>query len=234
MGLEAAGQALAGGDLQGATEEVHLHRQRPAVVARQQVDETRLQLGGQVQLAGQILQVLVGLCGLFRQHVIGGEQGADVGHVVVAQQAGEGAALGGVQRQARLHAVEAGGAQFLEGLGAGRGVAPEGTEEFESHGRIPVGDAPGTQADGRGWRAGRSGDCRQRSRKGEMQRAGRDARRMGGPLTSSVGAAGPTLSCGYATAVTGLGSQRNHGWPGGAARSAARWAILWRARTAKE
>nr|VUD33864.1 Uncharacterised protein [Raoultella sp. NCTC 9187] len=43
MGFKAAGHLTGGGQLVGPAEKIHLLRQRPAVVAGQQIDKARVQ-----------------------------------------------------------------------------------------------------------------------------------------------------------------------------------------------
>ena len=70
------------------------------------------------------------------QYRCGGEQGGDIGDVLLAQQTGIDGALRGGLGDARFESVEAGAERLVECLLPTAAIPPEGAENFQSHGRI--------------------------------------------------------------------------------------------------
>ena len=84
MGFKGAHLVVLAREVHGAAKEVDLLCQWPAVVARQEVDEARRQLGGPTEFLIQVQEVFVDTRRLFRQDVVGAEDGADLADMVSA------------------------------------------------------------------------------------------------------------------------------------------------------
>ena len=70
MGFKAAGQTKPGGQLVRLAEKIDLLRQRPAIVARQQIDKARVEAAGLGEAGLQARQMLL------RRFMLGGEHSA--------------------------------------------------------------------------------------------------------------------------------------------------------------
>ncbi|MNZ68754.1 hypothetical protein D3C78_870290 [compost metagenome] len=107
--------------------------QGPAVIARQHVDEAWTEFGSPGEFLVEVIEVSGRRCRLVRQHVVRGEDCADIAQAIGLEKSAELGPFTGVQWQACFHAVKARVQQLLERLSLGGGIAPQRAENFQLH-----------------------------------------------------------------------------------------------------
>ncbi len=78
MGFKAAGQTKPGGQLMRLAEKIDLLRQRPAIVAREQIDKARVEAAGLGEAGLQARQMLLGRFMLGGEHPAAAEKNGDI------------------------------------------------------------------------------------------------------------------------------------------------------------
>ena len=134
MGFKAAGQPKPGGQLVRPAEKIDLLRQRPAIVARQQIDKARVETAGLGEAGLQARQML------FRRFMLGGEHPTPLKRMAIyssprrLQAVGELPPLLRRQRDAGFDTAAADALQFIQRLRPGGRHSPEGAKAFQLHG----------------------------------------------------------------------------------------------------
>ncbi|MNC31045.1 hypothetical protein D3C75_793520 [compost metagenome] len=133
VGFETADLAVLARQIQRLAEKLHLLWQGPAVIARQHVDEAWAEFSGPGEFLVEVIEVNGGGRRLVRQHVIRGEDCADIAQAIGLEKGAKFGPFTGVQWQACFHAIKARLQQLLECLSLAGGVTPQRAKNFQLH-----------------------------------------------------------------------------------------------------
>ena len=129
MGFKAAGQLIRRRQLVGLAKKIHLLRQRPAVVAGQQINEARVQRFGIIKTTFQAFKMLPGRVGLSGDHAAAAEYDSDIFQRRFLQASGQRLLLFRDQRYACFDAAAADAFQLADRLLPRGGDPPKAYEK---------------------------------------------------------------------------------------------------------